>query len=182
MVVVIAAVVVVLLVVFGVLTFNKLVAKRNSVHEAWAGVDVQLTRRADLVPNLVATVQGYQVHERETLEAVVDARNLLGAAGGPPASRDADRQLEGSIRQLFALSERYPDLKASTNFLSLQAELSKVEEDIAFARRFYNATVRKYNDARQSFPAVLAAGPLGFRDEAYFRAEADAAQAPRVGA
>jgi LemA protein len=165
-----------------VVTFNTLVAKRNAVHEAWAGVDVQLTRRADVVPNLVATVQGYQVHERETLEAVIDARNRLGAAQGPAASGDADRRLEGSIRQLFALAEGYPDLKASTNFLALQAELSRIEEDVSFARRYYNATVRKYNDARQSFPAVLAAGPLGFRDEAYFRADADAAEAPRVGA
>jgi len=159
-------------------TYNRLVAGRNKTQEAWSGIDVQLTRRADLVPQLVETVKGYQLHERQVLAAVTEARSRVVAAQGPRESGSADDALEGALQQLFAVAEAYPDLKASDNFLALQRDLVTLEEDISFARRYYNALVERLNTAIQRFPTLLVAGPLGFRTAEYFKADADAGQAP----
>jgi LemA protein len=176
--VVLAAVAV--LALYGVGLFNRLVKQRNEVREAWAGIDVQLTRRADLIPNLVETVKGYAAHERETLQAVIEARNRLTAASTPGEAATADAQLQQATKSLFALAEKYPDLKASTNFLDLQRQLAATEEDISLARRYYNAMVETYNTGQQKFPAVLLAGPFGHRPAEYFEAEESARTAPRV--
>ncbi|CAN5798423.1 LemA family protein [soil metagenome] len=158
--------------------YNRLVARRNKARQAWSGIDVQLTRRADLVPRLVETVKGYQVHERQLLSAVTAARARIIAAGGPRESGEADDALEGALQRLFAVAEAYPDLKASDNFLALQTELSDLEEDISFARRYYNAVTEDYNTTVQSFPVLLLAGPLGFAPREFFKADAASREAP----
>ena len=163
-----------------VVVYNRLVRQRNLVADGWAGIDVQLTRRADLVPNLVAVVKQYQVHEQETLQEVTEARAQLQQAAGPAAAGRADERLEGSLRTLVATAEAYPDLKANQNFLELQKQLATVEEDVAFARDYYNATVRKYNTTQQVFPIVLIARPFGFHPVEYFRADAMSRTAPRA--
>jgi len=175
----IVAVVVVVL-IWVVLTYNRLVRVRNKSEEAWSGIDVQLQRRADLVPNLVETVKGYAGHEREALEAVTEARNAITRAAGPRAAGEADEQLEGALRQLFAVAEAYPDLKASTNFLQLQRDLAMLEEEISFSRRYYNAVVEDLNTSIQTFPSVLVARPLGFSEREYFKAGADDRAVPEV--
>ncbi|MEX0659547.1 MAG: LemA family protein [Egibacteraceae bacterium] len=172
------AVVAVLALVWLGITYNRLVAARNKTEEAWAGIDVQLTRRADLVPQLVETVQGYQVHEQQLLTSVAEARTRIVEAHGPQESGQADDVLEGALQQLFAVAEAYPDLKASDNFLALQRDLVTLEEDISFARRYYNALVEQLNTAVQRFPTLLVAGPLGFGAAEYFKAEGEARQAP----
>jgi LemA protein len=129
---------------------------------------VQLKQRHDLVPNLVETVKGYAAHERGTLEAVTNARNAAVAANTPQATAAAENMLTGALRQLFALSEAYPDLKASQNFLQLQADLSDLENKIAASRRFFNNAVQEYNSSTQQFPAVLIAGPMGFTQREFF--------------
>jgi LemA protein len=169
-----------LLLVWVGVTYNRLVARRNKVAEAWSGIDVQLQRRANLVPQLVETVKGYQLHEREVLTAVTEARTRIERAEGPRQSGIADDQLEGALQRLFAVAEAYPDLKASGNFLALQQELSTLEEDISFARRYYNALVERLNTAIQRFPTLLIAGPLGFSRAEFFKAEADARAVPRT--
>ena len=145
----IAIIVVVAIVVIAVLYYiakrNSIIASRNRVDESWSGIDVQLKRRHDLVPNLVETVKGYATHERGTLEAVVQARNAAMAAPGVEQKVAAENVLTGALRQLFALSESYPDLKANQNFQQLQAELSDIENKIAASRRFFNNTVSEYN-------------------------------------
>jgi LemA protein len=161
-----------------VIVFNRLVGQRNAIADAWSGIDVQLTRRADLVPNLVAVVKGYQVHERETLEAVTVARTAARAASGPAEAGEAERVLQGSVTSLLAVSEAYPELKADESFRQLQTELATLEEDISFARRYYNAVVRKFNTTQQTFPVVLLARPLGFRAAEYFQADLDAKTVP----
>jgi LemA protein len=158
----------VLLIVWIVATWNSFVSARNKVDEAWSGIDVQLKRRHDLVPNLVETVKGYAGHERGTLEAVVKARQMAVAAPNLDQKIQAENMLSGALRQLFALSESYPDLKANANFQQLQAELSDIENKLAAARRFFNNAVQEYNTGIQNFPAVLIAGPLGFREHAFF--------------
>jgi LemA protein len=161
--------------VFAVLTFNKLVRQRNQVADAWAGIDVQLTRRADLVPNLVEVVKGYKLHEQETLERVIAARaNARGAA----ATGDVEERVQGAVGSLLAVAEAYPDLKANANFQSLQTELATLEEDLSFARRYYNGTVRNYNTSQETFPTVVFAKALGFRNAEYFQADLDAKAAP----
>jgi LemA protein len=179
--VIVAVAVAVAVVVVGgwlVVTFNRLVRSRNQVADGWAGIDVQLTRRADLVPALVEVVRGYRDFERGTLEEVVDARSRAIDAQGPAAQGQAEQQLGGSLKSVFAVAEAYPDLKADRSFRSLQQELATLEEDIAFARRYYNAQVRTYNTRQQTFPAVLVARPLGFGPAEYFQAEADEREAP----
>ena len=178
---IVIVVLLVLVAVWAIVVYNRLVRLRNKAEEAWSGIDVQLQRRADVVPNLVETVRGYAGHERETLERVVEARNAVAGASGPRAAGQADDQLEGALRQLFAVAEAYPDLKASTNFLELQRELARLEEDISFARRYHNAVVENLNTGIQSFPAVLIARPLGFREREYFKAEAGDRAVPDVG-
>lgn len=175
--------VVVLLILFIVVIYNRLVALRQTVRQAWGDVDVQLKQRLDLIPNLVETVRGYAGHERQTLEAVTQARTAAASAQGPREAEAADNLLTGALRQLFALSEAYPDLKANQNFLSLQAELSDVENKIAAARRFFNNAVQEYNTGIEQFPAVLIAGPFGFSAREYFEPGEDRATieaAPKV--
>ncbi len=157
------------LVVFGaVAIYNGLVALRQRCRQAFADVDVQLKQRHDLVPNLVETVKGYASHEKETLENVVKARNAAIGAQGPSAQAAAEGQLQGALRQLFALAEAYPDLKANENFRQLQSELGDIENKIAASRRFFNNAASEYNARRESFPAVLFAGSLGFEAQEFF--------------
>ena len=157
-----------LLVIWVIIIYNGLVAMRQRVNQAFADVDVQLKQRHDLVPNLVETVKGYAAHERGTLEAVVQARNAAMTAQGPAQMAQAENMLSGALRQLFALSEAYPDLKANQNFQQLQMELSDLENKIAAARRFFNNAVQEYNTGIQQFPAVLLAGSLGFAPKDFF--------------
>ncbi len=148
--------------------YNRLVTLRQRTNQAFADVDVQLKQRHDLIPNLVETVKGYAGHERGTLEAVVQARNTAMAAHGPAQQAAAENMLSGALRQLFALSEAYPDLKANTNFLQLQSELSDIENKLSAARRFFNNAVQEYNSSIQQFPAALFAGSLGFAERPFF--------------
>jgi len=157
-----------LLLVWVLTVYNGLVAMRQRVSEAFADIDVQLKQRHDLVPNLVETVKGYAAHERDTLEAVVQARNAAISAQGPAAQAGAENMLTGALRQLFALSEAYPNLKANTNFQELQSELTDIENKLAAARRFFNNTVSEFNAAIQQFPAVLIAAPMGFAPRTFF--------------
>jgi LemA protein len=151
-----------------VVVYNRLVALRQRVSQAFADIDVQLKQRHDLIPNLVETVKGYASHERETLDAVVKARNAAIAAQGPAAQANAENALTGALRQLFALAEAYPDLKANTNFQQLQAELSDIENKLAAARRFFNNAVQEYNTSIEQFPAALFAGSFGFSRREFF--------------
>jgi LemA protein len=162
--------------------YNRLVTLRQRIKNAWAQIEVQLKRRYDLIPNLVSTVKGYAAHEKETFERVVQARNAAISAQGVQEQAGAENMLSGALRQLFALAESYPELKANTNFLQLQEELTNTEGKIAFSRQFYNDTVLKYNTAIQRFPAVLIAGMFGFHQEVYFNLddEAEARQAVKV--
>jgi LemA protein len=181
----IVLVVIVVLVLWVVMIYNGLVAMRQRVNQSFADVDVQLRQRHDLIPNLVETVKGYAAHERGTLEAVVQARNsAVAAAGqGPAAQGAAENMLSGALRQLFALSENYPDLKANANFQQLQAELSDIENKIAAARRFFNNSVSEYNTGIQQFPAALFAGMFGFSPRPFFDLGDDrktVEQAPQV--
>jgi len=172
-----------LLVIWVITIYNGLVAMRQRVNQAFADVDVQLKQRHDLVPNLVETVKGYAAHERGTLEAVVQARNAAMAAQGPAQMAQAENMLTGALRQLFALSEAYPDLKANQNFQQLQMELADLENKIAAARRFFNNAVQEYNTGIQQFPAVLLAGPAGFTQKEFFDLGAERAtvgQTPQV--
>ncbi|MDP4834943.1 MAG: LemA family protein [Ilumatobacteraceae bacterium] len=177
----IVLVVVALLVVWVVVSYNRLVSRRNEVDNAWSQIDVQLKRRLDLIPNLVETVKGYAAFEKSALEAVINARSMAMSAGpGPAAQGAADIGLTGALRQLFALSEAYPDLKANTNFLSLQEELQNTESRVAFARQFYNDAVERYNNATQSFPGLIFAKSFNFADREYLEVEAAAAIPPSV--
>ena len=166
LVTVIAVVAVLLLWVLTV--YNGLVAMRQRVSQAFADIDVQLKQRHDLIPNLVETVKGYAAHERGTLEAVVQARNAAIGAQGPAAQAAAENMLTGALRQLFALSEAYPDLKANANFQQLQSEITDIENKLAAARRFFNNAVQEYNTGIQQFPAVLFAGAFGFSAREFF--------------
>jgi LemA protein len=160
--------VIVLIALYGVFLYNRMVALRQTVNQAWADISVQLKQRHDLVPNLIETVKGYAAHERGTLDAVVQARNAAVAAAGPEAQAKAENMLTGALRQLFALAEAYPNLKANENFLRLQSDLADLENKIAAARRFFNNAVQEFNSAIQQFPMVLIAGPLGFTDRTFF--------------
>jgi LemA protein len=162
--------VIVLFAIWIMTVYNGLVAMRQRVNQAFSDIDVQTKQRHDLIPNLVETVKGYAGHERGTLEAVVQARNaaMTAQAGGVVAQAAAENVLSGALRQLFALSESYPDLKASQNFQQLQTELSDIENKIAAARRFFNNAVQEYNTGIQQFPAVLLAPTLGFTPKDFF--------------
>jgi len=168
MALIVILVVVVLLGLMAVGLYNRLVALNTRADQAFADIDVQLKQRRDLIPNLVETVKGYATHEKGTLEAVIAARNAASAAGTVADKVQAENALSGALRQMFAVAEAYPDLKANTNFLSLQAELSDVENKLAAARRFFNNAVTEFNAARLSFPAVLLAGPFGFNARTLF--------------
>jgi len=163
--------IVVLVALFVAVAYNGFVRRRNRIDKAWAQIDVQLRRRYDLIPNLVETVKGYAAHERGTFEAVTQARaNAIGAQGVAQQAQ-AETQITGALKSLFAVSERYPDLKANQNFLALQEELTSTEGRIAYARQFYNETVRSYNTRIQSFPTNLLAGGFGFGAREYFEAD-----------
>jgi LemA protein len=171
--VIVLAVVVGLTLILLLTTFNRLVAMRNGVRNGWSDIDVQLTRRHDLVPNLVESVRGYMTHERETLDAVTQARSQAMTAGADIATRAiAEMALSGAVSNLFGVVERYPTLKASQNFLLLQEQLTSTENRIAFARQHYNELVRQYNTALAEFPRNLVAGMFGFSSSQMFAAEA----------
>lgn len=173
--------VVAVLVVFFIAVYNGLVQKRVRCREAWSQIDVQLKRRYDLIPNLVNTVKGYAAHEKETLERVINARNQAISAQGVQQQAEAENMLTGALRQLFALSESYPDLKANENFLQLQEELTSTENKIAFSRQHYNDSAAVYNIARQKFPNNIVAGMFNFQKRDYFEIEEPAQrEAPEV--
>jgi LemA protein len=175
--IVLAAVAAVLLVLLA-LMYNRLVRLRNETETGWANIDVQLKRRADLVPNLVEAVKGYAEHERETFQSVTEARAALQQATGPAQAAAADSLLGGALQRLLAVSEAYPQLRASENFLALQRELSDIEDKLAAARRYYNATVYRYNTVLQSFPSLIVAQALRFHEREFF--ETDTRNAPAV--
>ena len=160
--------IVVILLLWGVAIYNRLVRQRALVKEGFSGITVQLRRRADLIPNLVSTVEGYATHERETLSQVIAHRGDAVNAKGVAATAQADTAMSAMIGRLFAVAEAYPDLKADDNFRQLQSELSEIEEQLQGARRYYNATVRDLNTSIQSFPNVLFARPLGFHEEEFY--------------
>ena len=166
LIVVLVIVAVVGLMLMGI--YNRLVGLRQHVNQAFADIDVQLQQRGDLVPNLVETVKGYASHERGTLEAVTNARAAVSNAKSVDERVQAENMLTGALRQLFAVAEAYPDLKANTNFLQLQSELSDIENKLAAARRFFNNAVAEYNAGIQQFPAVLLAGPMGMKERTFF--------------
>ncbi len=155
--------------------YNKLVRKVSMMDESWSGIEVQLKKRYNLIPNLIETVKGYAKHEKETLDQVISARNNALKAEGQAAKISAENQLQSSLANVFALGEAYPDLKANTNFLQLQNELSDIEGDVEKARRYYNATVRENNILVESFPSSFVANMFNFRLGEFFEIE-DAAQ------
>ena len=157
-----------LLVLLFIAMYNSLVQKRIGCQEAWSQIHVQLKRRYDLIPNLVETVKGYAAHEKGTLESVIAARNAAASATGVAQQAAAENVLTGALRQLFALAEAYPNLKANENFKQLQEELTGTENKIAFARQYYNDSVALYNTARQTFPSVLVASLFHFGPQEYF--------------
>src|ERR1700752_1636672 len=165
---VIVLAVIVILIILAIGVYNSLISMRQRVNQAYADIDVQLRQRHDLIPNLVETVKGYAAHERGTLAEVIKARNVAGAAQGPAQQAAAENMLSGALRQLFALSEAYPDLKANANFQQLQAELADLENKIAASRRFFNNAVQEYNSAIQRFPAALFAASFGFTQKDFF--------------
>ncbi len=160
--------------------YNGLVRARVRAREAWSWRHVQWKRRANPIPNLVETVKGYAGHERETFENVTRARAMLQQAGTAPEAAEANNFLTQTLRSLFAVSERYPDLKANQNFMELQRELSDIEEKIAFARQFYNRNVMSYNTRIQTFPNVMMANMFGFLRFEFFQAEEEAREVPGV--
>jgi LemA protein len=172
--------VVALLVVAAILLYNRLVRLRNRVDNAWAQVDVQLRRRYDLIPNLVETVKGYAAHERETFEAVTQARTRAQAAGTVQDQAQAENVLSQALGRLFAVAEDYPELQADENFRQLQDELAQTENRIAVSRQVYNDTVLTYNNAIQTVPGLVVARPFGFRQRDFFEAEETQREAPRV--
>ncbi|MFC2952026.1 LemA family protein [Marinicaulis aureus] len=173
---------IVLLAVALAVLYNLLVQKRQMTHNGWADIDVQLKRRADLIPQLVTTVKGYAAHERQLFEDVIAKRNAALAAGDDPAARgEAESALSAPVRRMIAVAEDYPDLKASGNFLELQKELADTEDKIEMARRFYNGAVRELNTLIESFPVNIAAAPLGFSKRDYFEIETADRAVPSVG-
>ena len=181
MVWIILLVVVALIALYAIASYNGLIRGRNQVENAWSQIDVQLKRRIDLIPNLIETVKAYAAHEQATLEAVITARNVAMAAPSTPHGQaEADNQMTGALRQLFALGEAYPDLKANQNFLALQEELSATEGRVAYARQFYNDSVLGYNNKLQAFPTVFFARMLKFERREYFETDEAAREVPKV--
>jgi LemA protein len=175
---IIVIIVIVLLGLFLVGAYNGMVRARNKVDEAWSGIDVQLKRRHDLIPNLVETVKGYAAHERETFQAVTDARARAMSASGPAQAGAAEGMLSQALGRLFAVAEAYPQLRATENFQQLQAELTNTEDQIAAARRIYNGNVQSYNTRIQVFPNSIIAGMGGFTPREYFEIEDAADREP----
>lgn len=174
------AVVAIVILLWGIKVYNGLVQLSNVKDEAWSGMDVQLKRRFDLVPNLVETVKGYAKHEEGTLEKVVAARSAISGAATQGDRIEAENNLTSTLRTLFAVAEAYPDLKANENFKELQGQLSTLENEIQMARRYYNGTVRDFNTAIQTFPSVLISRRLGYKEAPFFEAEEAAREAVQV--
>jgi LemA protein len=175
--------IVALLLIFFIATFNGLIRLRNQLRNAWAQIDVQLKRRHDLIPNLVETVKGYRIHERETLEAVTKARNIAvqAASAGAAERGKVEGELSGALARLLAVVERYPDLKANQNFLALQEELTSTENKISFSRQYYNDSVLGLNNKIQMFPSNVIAGMTGFKPGEFFEVTiAEERAAPKV--
>jgi LemA protein len=176
----------IILIILGVIilwfifAYNGFVTVRNRVEEAWADIEVQLKRRYDLIPNLVNTVKGYATHESGTLEKVTQARTMAMNAGTPQAHAEAENMLSGALKSLFAVSEAYPDLKANTNFLELQRELSDTENKIQAARRFYNSNVRDFSTKLEVFPSNMIAKMFGFTKSDFFDIEDDGVESKPV--
>lgn len=168
MILIILGIIILALIAYVISIYNKLVSTRNKVKDGWAQIDVQLKRRADLIPNLVETVKGYTKHESDTLENVIKARNSFNTAGSIDEEITANNQITGALNKLFALSESYPDLKANDNFLSLQKDLKDIEEKISYARQFYNDIVLTYNNLTEMFPSNIIANMFGFKKMAFF--------------
>ena len=166
--------------ILGVVLFNRLVALRNRVDEGWSGVDVQLNRRHDLVPNLVGTVRGYATHEEAVFRRVGEARAAAEAAAGPVAAAPAEGALTAALGQVRAVAEAYPQLRASESFLDLQRQLGELEDEIQAARRIYNGNVQAYETARETFPTRLVTGFGSFRPRAYFEIDPAARALPDV--
>ncbi len=167
--------------IIGVTIYNSLVKMRTQARGAWADIDVQLKRRWDLIPNLVETVKGYASHEKDTLEAVINARNRAMSASGPADKAQAENMLSGALKSLFALSEAYPQLRAVESFTSLQGTLGEIEDAVQNARRYYNAVVRDYNIKVEQFPSVLVANAFRFQKEEFFELDEEAQRdAPKV--
>jgi len=177
-VVIVGIIVLIGLVLVGI--YNGLIRSRVRTREAWSGIDVQLKRRASLIPNLVETVKGYASHERQTFENVTRARAMLEQAGTAAEAAQANNFLTQTLRSLFAVAENYPELKANQNFLDLQSELSDIEEKIAYARQFYNRNVSAYNTSIQTVPNVVVANMFGFKRFEFFEAEEEAREVPEV--
>lgn len=173
-------VILIVLVIGAIVIYNNLVKIRNAVDNAWSQVEVQLQRRLDLIPNLVETVKGYAAHESSTLQAVTDARAACMKARTPEDKIAADNMLSDTLKSLFAVSENYPNLMASQNFVELQNELSETEDKISYMRQSFNDTVMKYNNAIQTFPGNLLAGPLGFTKRNSYVSDLGAETAPVV--
>lgn len=169
-----------LFVFYAIGVYNKLVNARNKVNNQWSQIDVQLKRRADLIPNLVETVKGYAKHEEGTFKAVVEARNKSVSATSVNDKIEAENQLTGALNKLFALSEAYPELKANENFLSLQEDLSETEDKITYARQFYNDSAMSFNDLVQMFPSNIVAKMFGFKVFEFFSATEEEKKAPKV--
>ena len=181
MIVVIVIVVIVALILLAlVMLYNRFVRLRNRVDNAWAQIEVQLKRRHDLIPNLVETVKGYAAHERGVFEAVTEARTRAQQAGSPAEAAQAEGILSQALGRLFAVAEAYPDLKATQNFQELQAQLSDTENKVAVSRQVYNDTVLTFNNAVQTFPGVVIAGPFGFMKREFFEIDEAERDAPRV--
>ena len=161
-----------LVVIVGIVSYNRFVSQKQLIKDAWANIDTELRRRYDLIPNLVETVRGYASHERETFEAVTNARAAATAATGSPAAQAAaEGPLVAALRQLLAVAEAYPDLKANQNFLALQSELANTEDRLQTSRRFYNANVRDYNERVKQFPSMIVANVFNFEEEEFFEIE-----------
>ena len=167
--------------IIGITIYNSLVKMRTQAQGAWADIDVQLKRRWDLIPNLVETVKGYASHEKDTLEAVIEARNRAMSASGPADKAQAENMLSGALKSLFALSEAYPQLRAVESFTSLQGTLGEIEDAVQSSRRYYNAVVRDYNTKVEQFPSVLVANAFRFQKEEFFELDDEAQRdAPTV--
>jgi LemA protein len=166
--------------IYAIVVFNRLVRGRNLVREGWSGIDVQLRRRSDLIPNLVEIVKGYATHERGLFEDIAAKRTSAIAAAGVPQKAAAEQALQGSLGRLFAVAEAYPELKANQNFLELQKQVAELEDQLQMARRYYNGTVRDFNISIQSFPDVAIARIFQFREQDFFQIDAASAAVPDV--
>ncbi len=170
----------VLVVLWGIAIYNGLIKKVNLKNEAWSGIDVQLKRRFDLVPNLVETVKGYAGHEKEVFLKVTEARSAIGQSKSVAQRAESENMLAGALKSLFAVAEGYPELKTNTNFLQLQEQLSSLENDIQMSRRYYNGAARDYNIAIATFPAVIVAKQFGYQKADYFEAVEEERSTPKV--